>query len=131
MSEEEEIRHVVDEFVTAFNSGDMPRILDIFTDDLIDMSAGGPTRTGQAAREHFLSRVAEMHAKYNPRLVITIDEIQVVSNWAFDRGSLAVTLVPRAGGETSFVRQRYLEIWRRGRDAKWRIAVEMDNSAEP
>jgi uncharacterized protein (TIGR02246 family) len=131
MTDEEEIRRVVEEFVTAFNSGDMPRILDIFTDDLIDMSAGEPTRTGQAARDHFLSRVAETHAKYNPHLVITIDEIEVVSNWAYDRGTLEVTLVPRAGGEASSVRQRYLEIWRRGRDAKWRIAIEMDNSAEP
>jgi uncharacterized protein (TIGR02246 family) len=131
MTDEAAIRRAVEEFVIAFNSGDMPRILDIFTDDLIDMSAGGPTRTGQAAREHFLSRVVEMHAKYNPHLVITIDGIQVFTNWAYDWGSLTVTLVPRAGGETSFVRQRYLEIWRRGRDAKWQIAIEMDNSAEP
>jgi uncharacterized protein (TIGR02246 family) len=131
MTDEAEIRRAVEEFVTAFNAGDMSRILGIFTDDLIDMSAGGPTRTGQAAREHFLSRVTETHAKYSPHLVITIDEIQVVSNWAYDRGSLTVTLVPRGGGETSFVRQRYLEIWRRGSDAKWRIAIEMDNTVEP
>jgi len=131
MSDEAEIRRVVEDFVDAFNAGHMARILDIFTDDLIDMSAGGPTRAGQAAREHFLSRVTELHAKHNPHLVITIDEIQVVSNWAYDRGSLTVTLVPRAGGETSFVRQRYLEIWRRGSDGKWRIAIEMDNSEEP
>jgi uncharacterized protein (TIGR02246 family) len=131
MTDEAEIRRAVEEFVTAFNAGDMSRILGIFTDDLIDMSAGGPTRTGQAAREHFLSRVTETHAKYSPHLVITIDEIQVVSNWAYDRGSLTVKLVPRGGGETSFVRQRYLEIWRRGSDAKWRIAIEMDNTVEP
>jgi uncharacterized protein (TIGR02246 family) len=131
MTDEAEIRRAVEEFVTAFNAGDMSRILGIFTDDLIDMSAGEPTRTGQAAREHFLSRVTETHAKYSPHLVITIDEIQVVSNWAYDRGSLTVKLVPRGGGETSFVRQRYLEIWRRGSDGKWRIAIEMDNTVEP
>jgi uncharacterized protein (TIGR02246 family) len=130
MTDEAEIRHVVEDFVAAFNSRDTNRLLEIFTDDLIDMSAGGPTRTGHAAREHFLSRVAEMHAKFKPHLVVTIDEIRVVSDWAYQRGSLVVTLVPRDGGETSFIHQRYLEIWRRGRDAQWRIAIEMDNSAE-
>ncbi|HVS88254.1 MAG TPA: nuclear transport factor 2 family protein [Candidatus Acidoferrum sp.] len=75
MTDEAAIRRAVEEFVNVFNAGDMTRILGIFTDDLIDMSAGGPTRTGQAAREHFLSRVAEMHAKFRPNLIVTIDEI--------------------------------------------------------
>jgi ketosteroid isomerase-like protein len=130
MTAEAEIRRAVKEFVDAFNAGDMTRILGIITDDFIDMSAGGPTRTGQAAKEHFLSRVADMHTKFSPNLVVLIDEIQVTLDWAYQRGSLVVTLVPRAGGDTSHIRQRYLEIWRRGRDAKWRIAIEMDNSAE-
>ena len=131
MTDDAEIRRAVEEFVTAFNSGDMTGILNIVTEDFIDMSAGGPTRSGQAARDHFLGRVAEIHAKFRPRLVITIDENRVAADWAYQRGSLVVTLEPREGGEASLIRQRYLEIWKRGADAKWRIAIEMDNLAEP
>ncbi len=131
MSDEGEIRRIVEDFVDAFNAGEMARILQIITEDFIDMSAGGPTRKGQAAREHFLSRVTEIHAKFRPSLVVNIEEMAVTANWAYQRGNLVMTLEPRGAGESSVVRQRYLEIWRRCGDGKWRIAIEMDNSEEP
>jgi len=127
MTDEATIRKLGDEFVEAYNAGDLKRIRGIFADDVVDMSAGGPTHTGEAAKEHFLARVAATHASFHPSLVIHIDEIRVAGDWAFQRGSLVVTLSPKHGGELSYIRQRYLEIWRRNAQGCWKIAVEMDN----
>ena len=49
MNDEAAIRKLGDEFVEAYNAGDLNRIRDFFADDLVDMSAGGPTQTGKAA----------------------------------------------------------------------------------
>jgi ketosteroid isomerase-like protein len=125
---EQAIRIAVDEFTKSYNSGDLKNLTSIFAEDLIDMSAGGPTRRGEEARKHFVSRVSSTHQEFRPHLVIEIDEIQVAGSWAYQRGSLVVTLQPKAGGETSYIRQRYLEIWRRDAANNWKIAIEMDNS---
>ncbi len=131
MSDESEIRLAVDEFIAAYNAGKLDAITNIFADDLVDMSAGDPTQTGEAAKRQFLSRVSKTHSSFKPTLTIQIDELRVAGDWAFQRGSLSVSLVPKAGGPISFIKQRYLEIWRRNKQGKWKIAIEMDNSVEP
>ena len=124
------IRHAVEEFTRAYNAGDFAKLANIFAEDLIDMSMGGPTRRGDDARRHFVSRVRETHANFRPHLEVHIDDIQVAGEWAYEYGSLVVTLTPRVSGEKSFIRQRYLVIWRHQSDGSWKIAVEMDNSSE-
>jgi len=116
--------------VTAEQTIRLGRLPEIFADDLIDMSAGGPTLTGAEARRHFVERVARTHERFHPHLLIHIDQIQVAGNWVYQHGSLVVTLVPKGGGETSFIRQRYLEIWRREPSGQWKITIEMDNAEE-
>jgi len=128
MNDEAQIRKAVENFVKAYNAGEFARLTDIFVDDLVDMSMGGPTLQGKAARDHFVSRVEGTHAKFKPHLVVNIDELRVTGDWAFQRGTLVVDLVARDGGAPSAIRQRYLEIWRRDANGAWKICVEMDNS---
>ena len=130
VSAEQSIRRAVEEFTRAYNAGDLQNLANIFAEDLIDMSAGEPTRTGEEARKDFVARVAATHAKFRPRLEIHIEELRVAGEWAYQRGNLRVTLIPKEGGDTSFIRQRYLEIWKRQPSGKWKIAIEMDNTEE-
>src|SRR5262249_25541807 len=129
-SAETSIRRAIDDFTQAYNAGEFDRLSNIFAEDLVDMSAGGTARRGPGGQRDFVLRVGETHAKAKPHLEITVDEIQVAGEWAYERGSLEVTLTPIGGGEKSYIRQRFLDIWRRQRDGRWKIAVEMDNSAE-
>ena len=94
------------------------------------MSAGGPTLHGEAARQNFLRKVAATHEQFIPHLQIEIDQLRVAGDWAYESGSLVVTLQPRQGGDISYIRQRYLEIWRREADGEWRIFIEMDNTED-
>ena len=43
MTAEQTIRSAVAAFVQNYNAGNIERLTEIFADDLIDMSAGGPT----------------------------------------------------------------------------------------
>jgi len=85
--------------VTAEQTIRLGRLPEIFADDLIDMSAGGPTLTGAEARRHFVERVARTHERFHPHLLIHIDQIQVAGNWVYQHGSLVVTLVPKGGAK--------------------------------
>jgi ketosteroid isomerase-like protein len=131
MSDEEKIRRAVDEFIEAYRAGDLNRVGAIFTEDLVDMSSGGPTRKGAAAREHFLSRMAKVHEKFKPSLAINIAEIYVAGDMAYQRGDFLVTRESKTGGALSYIRQRYLEVWRRDANGNWKICIVMDNTTEP
>ena len=87
-SAESEIRRVAEEFTRAYNEGNLEKLTDIFVEDLVDMSAGGPTRHGAEAWKHFVARVEATHAKFSPHLEIQIDELEIAADWAFQRGVL-------------------------------------------
>ena len=46
---------------------------------------------------------------------------------AFDWGWHRLTLTPKTGGRSRTTRTRYMEIWTKGADEKWRIAIFFDN----
>jgi ketosteroid isomerase-like protein len=126
-ADESAIRAVVADFIEAYNQGDWDRMQHVLADDVVDMSGGSVTRVGQAARAFFRSRVEAAHARNRPTLSVTIDELQVCGDWAFDRGSLVVELKPRDGGEVTHIRQRFLEIWKRNAGGRWQVCRIMDN----
>ena len=118
---------MVADFIAAYNAGDWERMQQVLADDIVDMSGGSVTRVGQAAREFFRSRVEAAHARSRPTLSVSLDEVQVFGDWAFDRGSLVVELKPRNGGEVTYIRQRFLEIWKRSAAGRWQVCRIMDN----
>lgn len=130
MTDEAVIRKVVADFIEAYNAGDWNRAKNVLADDVVDMSGGSRTRAGKEAIKFFRSRVESAHAKFKPHLEVQVDEIQVAGDWAFDRGTLSLTLVPREGGEATHIRQRFVEIWKRQADGQWKVCRLMDNHEE-
>jgi ketosteroid isomerase-like protein len=124
--DETEIRAAIGRFVAAYNRNDRVGIRTFFASDFVDMSAGEPTRRGEDAVKFMLERVAFAHSNSTPKLEINVHEIHVYGDWAHQRGDLQVTLTPKNGGESSYIRQRFLEIWRRG-PTGWKSVVGMDN----
>jgi len=124
--DELEIRAALEKFIVAYENNDEPSMRSLFAPDFVDMSAGEPTRQGEAAIGLMLMRASRAHASAAPRLQVNIHKIEVSGNLAYQRGELIVTITPRGGGEASYIRQRFLEVWRHGRDG-WRSIVGMDN----
>ena len=127
MNDEQRIRSAIDDFVKAFNARQFDQIEAILSDTVVDMSAGRETIAGPAAKQAFRKQVEGLFAGFDSRLEITVEEVRVAGDWAFDRGHLEVRLRSKQDSSVKFKRQRFLEIWRKQKDGAWRIQVIMDN----
>ena len=119
---EEEIRRAIDEFVDAYNSGDIHALLACYGDDLVKLRQGAPAET----KPEVARRVAEVLNKFHSRVDVNNDEILVAGELAFTRGSFHVTLTPKAGGDPQTIDRRYLELWRK-EEGRWLVIRTMDN----
>jgi uncharacterized protein (TIGR02246 family) len=123
MSDEQEIRQAIAQFVEAYNAGDADRIASYYADDLVKLRAGAPAE----AKDDTVRRVKDVMARFQGHLEVHNDEITVAGNMAFTRGRLSITLTPRGEGAPQTIERRYLEVWRK--DAgRWRVIRTMDNA---
>ncbi|HZQ93262.1 MAG TPA: nuclear transport factor 2 family protein [Terriglobales bacterium] len=119
------------EYREAFNTGDVHRLLSVFGDGFADFSVGEPSFFGAEARNALEWRVRELFARYEARLAVIIIDIQIFGNVAYDWGWHELTLTPKTGGDPVTTRQRYMEVWQKGADGKWRIAIFINNADLP
>jgi ketosteroid isomerase-like protein len=122
-----EINVAKTEFREAYNAGNVDRLLAVFAEQFMDMSAGVPIFSGAEARSVLRSRLAKLFEQYQVSLIVTIMTIRVFGNMAFDYGCHALTLTPKRGGTPMTTRQRYFETWRRNPGREWKIDFYIDN----
>ena len=122
MDDRQAIESAISEFVEAYNAGDIDRLLQYYSDDLIKVRHGAPAET----RADTVRRVAAVFEKFNSRVDVVADEICTFGETAFTRGSFRVTPRPKAGGDSQVIYRRYLEIWRK-ESGRWQVTRTMDN----
>lgn len=122
MDDKKAIESAIAEFATAYNAGDLARVLAYYGDDLIKVRNGAPPET----KAETAKRIAAAFAKFRSRVEVANDEIYVSGDLAFTRGRFRVTLTPKAGGDPQIADRRYLEIWRKDR-GRWLVVRTMDN----
>jgi ketosteroid isomerase-like protein len=115
----------------AYNEGDVNGVLSVFGNGYSDMSAGLASFYGVEARAVLKHRLKKLFARYDAKLAITIISIGVHGPLAFDWGWHRLTLTPKKGGKSTTTRTRYLEIWQKGADGNWKIAIFFDNMDIP
>lgn len=121
------IRLAKTELREAYHEGDVSRVLAVFADAYSDMSAGLASFYGFEARAVLKHRVKKLFARYRAQLAVTIISIRVHGPLAFDWGWHRLTLTPKKGGRSITKRTRYLEIWLKDADGRWKIAIFFDN----
>ncbi|MGE5276526.1 MAG: YybH family protein [Acidobacteriota bacterium] len=120
------IAEAIDAFVAAYNAGDAARIIAYYADDLIKERQGAAAETKtQTAR-----RIEQVFREHRGELSVSNEEIVTSGDLAYTRGTLRLTLTPRAGGPPRTLERRFLEIWRK-RQGEWRVVRTMDNSPAP
>src|SRR6266550_1735619 len=85
MSDQKAIEAAISEFVKAYNTGDITRVLAYYGDDLIKIRNGAPTET----RSDTAQRVAAVFAKFHSRVDVVTDEIRTRRDMAYTRGSFS------------------------------------------
>lgn len=114
--DERAIRELVDTWLAASKSGDLPTVLSLMTDDVIFMVPGAPP----FGKEAF---AAASQGMKDVRLEGTseIQEIRVLGDWAYLRNYLEMTATPPGGAPVR--RSGYtLTILRKEPDGRWRLA---------
>jgi len=115
----------------AYDKGNVKAVLSVFADGYSDMSAGLASFYGTEARAVLKHRMKKLFARYHAQLAVTIISIQVQGPLAFDWGWHKLTLKPKKGGKAISTRTRYLEVWQKGADGHWKIAIFLDNVDVP
>ena len=112
----------------AVNAGDVEAEVNRFTADGIYMWPGAPAIEGHdALRKWFEVRFSEIEVELESKTL----ELEVVGEWAFERGRSVARIRPRTGGAVQTVRGKYLNILRRQTDGTWRIARRIRNADHP
>jgi ketosteroid isomerase-like protein len=125
------IRLAKTELREGYNTGDVNRVLSVFADGFTDMPASSPSFYGAEAAAVMRHRLTRLFARYRARLVVTIFSIRIEGSLAIDRGCHQLILMPKKGGRSKTVPTRYLDVWQKQPDGKWRISVFIDNLDVP
>jgi uncharacterized protein (TIGR02246 family) len=131
MDDIQAIRLAKTELREAYRRGDVEAVLAVFSDLCSDMSAGNPSFWGAETKLVMRQRLRKLFAGYRAALAITIISVRIQGTLAFDWGWHQLTLTSRKGGRRISKRTRYLEIWQKEADGRWRIAIFMDNLDVP
>jgi len=60
---------------------------------------------------------------------VNVEEIRTMGDFAYDRGTFELTLTPKGGGgEARTATRRFIELWRKEADGKWRVLEVMNNA---
>ena len=122
------IDRVRDTHVAALNAGDAAAWAAQFTDDGVQMPPNGPANVGKPM---IASWCHAMLDQYRVQFALSVDEVQVVGRWAFERGGYAISLSQSAGGPPMRDAGKYITIYERQSDENWRMARDIWNSSNP
>ena len=124
----EAINSLRDEFIALDNAGDAAGLASLYTNDAVLMPPNQAAVTGNQAIESWFQTTFD---QFTTEFTVASEELEVVGDWAFDWGAYMTALTPRAGGEPTEDRGKYIVILRKQVDGSWRIAHDIWNSDNP
>ncbi|MBV8405876.1 MAG: nuclear transport factor 2 family protein [Gammaproteobacteria bacterium] len=108
-------------YVTAINSNDVETLMADLTDDVVYQSPGEPEIVGKAAVRKW---VADYFAAYRSSWQKSSIGFTVAGDWAFERYLYKSRDTDKKTGAVSTDHGKGINIYRRGSDGKWRVAVD-------
>jgi uncharacterized protein (TIGR02246 family) len=117
-----------DQFTAAYNSADAAALANLYTEDAIVMPPHQPAVEGKAAIQGWFQT---FFSQNTAKLAIIAQETQMINGWAYDRGTFAITITPKAGGGPIEDAGKYLVILQRQADGAWKVHRDIDNSNNP
>ncbi len=110
------------------STGDAAAAAATYTDDAVMMPAHRPAVEGRQAIQDSYQAVFQGNTA---KIALTALETQVAGDWAYDRGTHAITITPKAGGSAMEDSGKYLVILKRQADGSWKVYRDIDNSNNP
>lgn len=123
------IAKVRNEYAAAWKTGIADRVAGLYADDGVVLYPNNPALVGKSAILRYFKTFFDQFVPTNFELAS--DEVTVAGDWAFDRGTYKLGIVPKGGAEAIHDYGKYLVILQRQADGSWKVARDMDNSDSP
>jgi ketosteroid isomerase-like protein len=115
------------EFRDCFNFSDVSRLLSIADPEMVNFSDGQPCGFRREGLDALKTRLENLFERFTAKLVVIVIEIRLQGDVAYDYGWHELTLTPKDGSQPIHRRDRYVDIWRRDKEQKWKLWMYMDN----
>jgi|SRR5437016_13228618 len=122
------IDKVRDAHVAALNAGDASACLAQFTDDGVRMPPNAPANIGKARIGSWSHALLN---QFRVQFALTVDEVRVLGEWAFERGEYTISLNSSAGGPAMPDKGKYITVYQRQPADTWQMARDIWNSSNP
>ena len=116
------------QYASSFSSGDLDSWISLWAENGVQMAPDAPAVIG---KEQIRAKYESILPQFIFKMAITTEEIRVAGDWAFSTGIYAVSITPKAGGETAEIAGKYLTILERQADGSWKIVRDCFNSNVP
>jgi uncharacterized protein (TIGR02246 family) len=117
-NDEQEIRELVANWLSASKAGDTEKVLSFMSDDVVFLGCGRPPMRGKEAFAASQAALSDIEATSE------IQEIKVLGEWAYLWTHLSIVVTPKNGGapvkragNTLSILQKQDDSWRIVRDA--------------
>ena len=108
-------------YVAAINSNDLATLMADLTDDIVYQAPGAPEMVGKAAVKAW---AAGYFGAYRTHWEKTSIGFTVRGDWAFERYTYRSSDTDRKTGIVTTDVGKGINIFRRGADGKWRVAID-------
>ena len=115
-----------EEWTGLWNSGQLDKVVDLYTKDALYLPAHANPVHGRKNIREFLSQPMRQGAT---DFTLRIDFIQRAGNLAYDVGHYSIRL-PQEDGSKKLDQGRYLVVWQRQASGEWRMVVFAAQSSE-
>src|SRR6059036_2143619 len=88
------IQRVREAHIASLNAGDADAWARLFTDDGVQMPPNAPANIG---REMIRAWANAFLSAFRAAFALSVAEVRVAGDWAFERGTYRIALTPRAG----------------------------------
>jgi uncharacterized protein (TIGR02246 family) len=117
-TDEQQIRHVMDEWRRLTDEGDLDGLMSLLADDVIFLTPGNPPIT----KNDFATGFRDVSAKARIEAAQEVKEIRVSGDIAAAWSHLTVLLTPKEGGKMSEASGYVLTVFHRSSSGKWLLA---------
>jgi len=112
-----------DEFMDAFNDGDVVALAEIYTEDAAIFPPGAVRIDGRQNIGQFWQGAIDAGFA---NLILETLEVEIVGNTSYDVGTLSLD-VPGENGELSAIAGKFIVVWKYGGDGQWRMHRDIWN----
>lgn len=115
-------------YVAAINSNNVDTLMESLTDDIVYQAPGAPEVIGKKAVRNW---VAGYFGDYRTKWEKTSIGFTVSGDWAFERYTYKSTDTDRKTAAVTTDVGKGINVYRRGPDGKWRVAIDGWSSDKP